>query len=216
MHVELKPKTLDNVVGQPCVRFLKDLAASPSASCWMLEGQPGVGKTASAHALATELGCHDEFTGKWHVPCTELGIDHAKELFGRTLRLRFGSESGFNVLILEECEWLSPACQRFLKDALDPLTRLPKNLIVVATSNDSSGLDEALLERFRLLAFSSGPHFREACLERLGVVWEQLTGNQCLPPSASGWGVRGERFSMRIAISNMTNALSGAARMQVA
>lgn len=216
MHKDLQPKSLNEVIGQPCVRHLQDLVAQPHASCWMMEGEPGTGKTASTHALATELGCHDEFTGKWHVPCTELGIDNAKELFSRTLRLRYGSESGFNVLILEECEWLSAACQRFLKDALDPLTRLPRNLIVVATSNDSSGLDEALLERFRLLAFSSGPYFREACLERLAVVWEQLTGNPCLPPSASGWGVKGDRFSMRLAISSFSQALSSAARMQVA
>lgn len=210
------PATLDEIVGQPATRHLRDLIANPRQSCWILEGTPGLGKTASAQAVAEALGCHDELSGCRQIPCTVLGVDEAKELFGRTLRLRYGSASGFNCLILDECEWLSPQCQRFLKDALDPRTRMPKNLIVVATSNDCSLLDEALLDRFRLLTFQSGSHFQSACLDRLGVAWERLTGQSCLPYGADGWGFKDGGFSMRRAIRAFEQALSSTVSLQVA
>jgi replication-associated recombination protein RarA len=203
MHKQLQPRTLDEIVGQPLVRHLKALAAEPVQSCWLLQGPPGVGKTATSQALANELGCKDEFTGRWHVPCTDLGVEQAKELFSRTLRLRWGSESGFTILILEELEWISQQCQRYLKDALDPLTNMPSRLIVVATSNDATGLDPALLERFRIMTFRNGNYFHEACIERLTVAWEKLTGETCLPYDHESWGVRDNRFSMRSAISDL-------------
>ena len=196
IHQRLQPRSLDDIVGQPQVRHLKALVAQPYASCWLLEGAPGTGKTATSQALAAELGCYDEFSGRWQVPCTELGIDEAKKMFRQTLRLRYGSESGFNILILEELEWLSPQTQRFLKDALDPLTRLPSNLIVVGTSNGAGNLDRALLQRFRLLAYGNGPTFAEACLGHLADMC-----NGSLPAGWQSWGSTEDGFSMRVAIN---------------
>lgn len=208
IHLECQPATLADIVGQPCVRHLQTLVKQPRSSCWLLEGPPGVGKTASVHALANELGCRDEWTGLWHVPCTDLGVDAAKELFRRTLRFKFQSTSGFTLCILEELEWLSPQCQRFLKDALDPLTGLPHNVIVVATSNDSSSLDRALLQRFRVLAFSNWEYFREASIARLTELWRKR--NDTTPPDMSGWGNAAEGFSMRLALNHMEIAEASA------
>ena len=61
---------------------------------------------------------------------------------------------------------------------------MPERLIVVATSNDASGLDEALLQRFDIFPFSAGPTFAEACHERLAWIWEQEAAPACPCP----WG----------------------------
>ena len=50
-----RPRRLADIVGQPTHR-LRWLVKSPSRSCWLLEGEPGTGKSATAHVLANELG----------------------------------------------------------------------------------------------------------------------------------------------------------------
>ena len=70
-----------------------------------------------------------------------------------------------------------------LKDDLGE-QHIPERLIVVATSNDASGLDEALLQRFEVFPFSAGPKFAKACQERLAWIWQQEAGS-VLP---CGWG----------------------------
>tara|TARA_B100000686_G_C16667953_1_gene904673 strand:- start:628 stop:1281 length:654 start_codon:yes stop_codon:yes gene_type:complete len=206
IHTKYQPQDLSEIVGQSPVNRLRELAKDPFPSCWMLEGEPGTGKTTSALAFAAELGCHDEFSGLWTVECGDWGVDDAKELFGRTLRLRFGSSSGFNVAVLEELDYLSPQCQRYLKTALDPMGTMPQNLIVVATSNDATKLERALLQRFHLLAFSSGKYFQQACLDRLQTIWHCETGQVNLPPTAKLWGDDGQGFSMRVALNHLSDA----------
>ncbi|HEX4147386.1 MAG TPA: AAA family ATPase, partial [Pirellulales bacterium] len=168
-----RPRCLAEIVGQPGpVRYLRRLAESPQPACILLESSMGgTGKTATAQAFAAELGCHDEFSGLWRIGCAEFGVDSARELFGRTLRLRWGSKSGFSVLVLEELDWLSPQTQRFLKDALDPIGSMPSKLVVLGTSNGAGGLLPALIQRFRVFSFSSGPMFAAACQERLAKIW---------------------------------------------
>lgn len=203
-----QPQTLDDVIGQRhVVQRLKMLVDQPRRCCLLLEGEPGIGKSATARAFANDLGCEDEFAGKWYVPCAEFGIDDAKAMFNHTLRLRYNNAKGFSCLILEEAEWMSPQLQRFLKTALDPVGHVfPRNLIVVATSNGAGKLDKALLERFHLFSFSCGPAFAESCQERLRELWEEQTGG-LPPPEMSDWGFDGDRFSMRQALQRLETEL---------
>lgn len=203
-----RPRKLDEVVGQPaCIRQLKALAAKPYSCCILLECPGGgVGKTSTALAFANEIGCEDEFSGLHIVPCSELGIDMARELFdGNTLRLRPMLGSGWHVVVLEEFDWLPPQTQRFLKVALE--TKLPAKCIVIATSNGAGKLDAPLMQRFRCYAYSSGPTFREAAQERLVEIWQLETGGADLPFGWLNWGVRGETFSLRVALDNLQEAL---------
>lgn len=203
MNHVFRPKTLDDIVGQP-IDSLKLMMTNPRPSSWMLVGAPGTGKTITTRVVASMLGCDDEYTGLHHIPCTSFGIEQAKQLFNRDLRFR--SLSGWHLVVLEECEWLSPQVQRFLKDALDQETNMPSHTIVLGTSNTIDELDEAMIERFRIIEFSSNKQFAHSCLEKIRSTWQYIMQRD-LPANASTWGWKGQRFSMRLAIQEAEKQL---------
>jgi len=202
-----RPATLDAVVGQSATRYLRSLANEPDERCVLLEGVGGCGKTSAALALAAELGCANEFSGLHIVPCSEFSIDVARRLFEgmdgyvAALRLRPLEGRGWHIVVLEEMEWLSLQCQRYLKVALE--TRMPPRSIVVATSNGAGGLDRALLQRFDVFPFGSGKFFAQSCQERLEAIWLAEAGQRPMPADWLTWGWDGEYFSMRSALAAM-------------
>lgn len=208
-----RPSKLDDIVGQPPVRLLKQLAANPYSCCLLFECEHGgVGKTSAALAFASEIGCVHDWSGLHVIPCSEFGVDMARQYFEggsgsmAILRLRPFEGNGWHVLILEEFDWLPPQTQRFLKVALE--TRLPKQCIVIGTSNGAGKLDAALLQRFRIYQFSAGCSFKDACFQRLLRIWHEESGGQPLPSAASMWGVRGSGFSLRVALDQMQDYLA--------
>lgn len=198
---------LDAIVGQPFVTArLRALARQPYESCWLCEGVAGVGKTASAHALAYDLGCTDAMSGLFFVPATKLNLATAEQLMEYTLHHRPLMGKGWKVLILDELERL-PSVQvaNYLKCALDEYS-LPPKTIVVATSNGAGGLEPALLQRFEILAYGSGEAFREACLNYIAVEWMKETAED-MPPAWRYWGSNRGEFSMRLAMRAFKAAL---------
>ena len=210
-----RPRTLDDVVGQPCLRYLRGLVDQPHSTCLLFESpEGGVGKTSTALALAAELGRQDEMSGLTIQPCSDLSVERARELFDTTLRYRPFEGRGWRVLMLEELDWASVQCQRFLKVALE--TRLPSRCVVVATSNDAGKLDRPLLQRFQLYRFQSGEAFRDACQQRLAQIWAVESDGEDLPPHWMLWGdIGGDGFSMRVALGQMQDwlALRGVVRV---
>ncbi|HWB11558.1 MAG TPA: ArdC-like ssDNA-binding domain-containing protein [Pirellulales bacterium] len=182
-------------------------ANCPDSRAFLFEGGPGVGKTSTALALAADIGATDTMSGLRVIPASELSIDVARELFDVALRMRpmMGS---WQVVLIEELEHLSAQCTRFLKVSLDD-TRRPPRCIVIATSNDASGIDKALRQRFDFYRFSAGRTFAADCAQRILEVWRQETGQEKLPAGASSWGWDGEEFSLRLAF----NALERSARL---
>lgn len=203
-----RPQALAGIVGQRPVRMLQALAAEPYASCWLLEGSRGCGKTSAAYALAAELDCRDNcFDSSLHVTTgNDLGVDEAKRILQQTLRFKVGNASGFHLWLIEELEWLSKQCQTFLKTALE--TQLPRNAIVIATSNGATGLNRALLDRFTKLHFSGGPQFMEDCEERLREVWELEGGDPILFPQRTLMHEDDDgAFSLRAALDTLQQHL---------
>ena len=202
---QYRPKTLADVVGQPVVqRHLMPLVRRPAASCWLLTGSGGTGKTSAAHAVAHELGV-DPFYDFHEYPACDLTIDECRRLFTGTLRYR--PLKGWKVLLVEELDRVaSDAVLQFLKHHLEP-KRMPERLIVLATSNDVSGLDAAFLQRWQVVQFADGVPFHQAIHARLRLLWAELS-QAPLPPEARNWGRDGEGWSMRVALDELENHLS--------
>ena len=201
-------RTLSDIVGQEFViRRLMDLARNPHESCWLLESErAGNGKTSSALALAYDLGCTDAMSGLFFYPATELSLDTCRELLKYTLHHRPLQGRGWKVLVIDELERMpSTQVANYLKSALDEYS-LPPKTIVVATSNGAGGLEPALLERFQILAYGSGPAFQAACLDHLATLWAAET-TEDMPPAWRYWGSTRGEFSMRLAMRALKAAL---------
>lgn len=198
-----RPSSLDMIVGQPMAHaVLFGWLQDPYSCCFMMRGAPGTGKTSSALALVAELDCSESYR---LVPCSDLGIDKARELI-RALALSpmFGG-GRWNVLILEELERLSPACQQYLKVALESL---PPRAVVMATSNDTALIDPALLQRFTTLDYGSGAEFAKSANLRLAQVWIEETQGAPLPAGFDRWGIDDSgAFSLRLAYDRMQQSI---------
>lgn len=197
-----RPKRLTDVVGQQPARMLQAFAEDPYASCWLLTGAPGTGKTTCALALAGELGC--DAGGDLDVICaSELSVESVREIL-RTFSFRpmFGK---WRVWVIEELETLHPQAQTLLKRGLE---ELPAWVVVVATSNDTSKLQAALLQRFSTLIFESRDRFAVPGNERLRQIAAELGCD--LPQGWAHWGYDNRtegHFSLRVAIDKLQTHL---------
>jgi len=206
-----RPKSLNEVIGQPPTLMLRKFAANPYPSCWLLESAaPGVGKTATAYALAHDIGCEDEFSGLKTVIASDLLIDPCRQLFEQDLRMRPMFGSGWKVLVIEELELLTDKVQNYLKVVLE--TRLPEKCIVIATSNGAGRLSKALLQRFQILSYSGGECFAAAAREFLATVWQQEFGDLPMPHGWDEFGWDAGDYSLRRALDSLQiSAMASAA-----
>lgn len=208
------PNSLAEIAGQPAIRQLSMFALEPYPRCLALLGAGGTGKTSAAVCLARALGAfpEDPLSGYFEEKGAEFSVDKARMYLescnggSPLLRLRPMNGVGWNVLVIEEMEDLSPQCRRFLKVALDG-RNLPKRCVVVATSNDLSRLESPFRQRFDVFQFQSGKFFAESCVERLSQVWGRETGQAELPVGWRVWGWEGTEFSMRQALNDMGRTL---------
>lgn len=172
-----RPRRLADVLGQPdAARALGLFAARPYTAAFLFHGDTGVGKTATAYALAEELGCvpaEEELGGVYEIPSGEMGADEVREQL-RLLRYRPLLGTGWRVLICNEADRMTKSAETIW---LDGLEHLPGMTVVVFTTNQPERLSKRFRDRCECLRFeSSTARLRPALRELARKVWAAEIG----------------------------------------
>jgi replication-associated recombination protein RarA len=193
------PVSLAHVIGQPrVVRPLLSFLAEPYPEAILLRGGTGTGKTSCSTILSAALA--DAEFGAYKESGAKFNAAKVDEYFGPASPFRYRIPAGrFFVLRIEEFERLPEVAGNMMKDLLEEAIERWR-LVVIATSNDTSKLETALLHRFKVYDFDSGERFAAAFREWLKRVWPiEYEGK--LPAASAVWGLLpGGQFSARLAL----------------
>jgi replication-associated recombination protein RarA len=209
-----RPQKLDGIVGQPAVEYLQAFIAEPYSKCMAFVGPPGTGKSTAALAIIDALGCRDEFPGHIYRNASEITMDELPSLWN-FLQCTFlcPKRDHWHFAILEELSNLSPQAQQWLKSAFEVC--LPERAIIVATSNDLSKLQPAVVERFEVHEFPDSPEFRQAAMRRARRIWHHVLSEPfgLEPPTEAEFMAyasngNGSRFSFRRMLSRIEQRLA--------
>lgn len=148
-----RPKTLNEIINQKhVVERLKAFAKDKNIPHCLFSGRAGVGKTASALALA-----HDLFGDKWKQNVLELnasderGIDIIRNKvkdFARTKSI----DSEFKIIILDEADALTRDAQQALRRTMENFTQTARFILIC---NYSSKIIEPIQSRCSVFRFKS-------------------------------------------------------------
>jgi DNA polymerase III delta prime subunit len=157
-------------------KILTKFASAPYPSAWLFVGNPGVGKTSMALALAGQIGAELH-----HIPsqkCTADAIDNVV----RQCWYAPMTPGGLHIVLVDEADRMTPSAQLALLSKLDA-TAFPPNTIFVFTCNETGSLEPRFLSRCRVIEFSSYGMAGEIAAY-LDTVWHAEGGNGNSPDLA--------------------------------
>jgi hypothetical protein len=169
-----RPRTLAEVLGQPeVVGSLRRFAANPYPCAMLFTGDSGIGKTSAAYALAHDLGCAVDATdlgGVFEIPSGSQSADSVRKVLD-TLRYRPLCGSGWRVLMVNECDRMALPVETIWLDALE---HLPRQTVVVFTTNEPERLNQRFRDRCEAMAFSGGSNHLKPWIDALvRQLWER-------------------------------------------
>lgn len=183
-----EPETLSDVLGQDdAVLQLSEFVSNPYPTAFLFAGATGVGKTASAHCLARELGCDmesGEMGGVFEIPSGSQDTESVRNML-RTLRTRPMFGSGWRVLIVNEADRMNRSAEMIW---LDGLEKLPPRTVIVFTTNEPERLSQRFRTRCEEIEFADDTQdLAPAVQGMLDNVWLAETGEPECPVPADDW-----------------------------
>src|SRR5262249_32261337 len=149
----------------------------PHSVAFLFDGGSGTGKTSAALALAAELGIkveRAEYSGLWQIASGEQTGETVRAVMDK-LRVTPWEGSGWRLLIVNECDYMSYAAQMKWLDALE---NLPPRTVIVLTTNHAGKLAQRLRDRCEAFTFESGALLMRPDLQALAArVWKAETGS---------------------------------------
>jgi putative ATPase len=162
---KFRPRTIEDFLGlDKPKRLCAKLAANPFASAWLFVGEPGLGKTTLALALADAMPAELH-----HVPSQDCNLETLKAVIAACHYVpHLGCK--MHLILIDEADQMSAAAQLFLLSKLDS-TCFPPDTIFIFTCNATDRLEARFLSRCGIVEFSSYGNAKDAAA-LLELVWE--------------------------------------------
>lgn len=146
---KFRPISIEGFIGlDKPKRLCAKLAANPFASAWLFTGEPGLGKTTLALALAESMPAELH-----HVPSQDCNLETLRSVIANCHYVpRLGCR--MHLVLVDEADKMSPAAQLYLLSKLDS-TSFPPDTIFIFTCNTTEGLEARFTSRCGLVEFSS-------------------------------------------------------------
>ena len=206
LTVAYKPQALAGIRGQPgAVLSLGSFVASPYPCSFLFHGPSGVGKTATAFALAREIGVAvdaEEMGGLYEIPAGQQDGAAVCRLMN-SLAMRPMMGSGWKLVIVNEADCMTRQAEMIWLDALESL---PRNTIVVFTTNEIGRLSERFLGRCEIVPFyGDRESIGDAVDDLIREVWLRETGKQLrrIPEGAGCLDLFSRTLSFRLALQQL-------------
>ena len=184
------------------IEALKSFVAAPASAAFIFAGPSGVGKTATAHALANELGCDGEWGGLTEIPSgTQDG--KAVETLLRSLRLVPMSGSGWKVAIINEADRMTDQAEAMW---LDGIEKLPAKSVVIFTTNNLARMTPRLIRRCEVHQFDAmSEKFKAELAKLVADVWQRETGSPlaAMPAGLGKFELADEAYSIGLALQQI-------------
>lgn len=210
LTIKYRPRCLDEVLGQPAVvRALKQFVREPYPAAFLLHGESGTGKTATAYALAGELGvevAEGPLGGFFEIASGRLTGDAVKEHMDHLhYRPLFGS--GWRALVANEADAMTEGAD---KQWLDALEHLPPTTVVVFTTNNPDKLSKRFRDRCEAFAFEGAVKALRPAIRALAKrIWDKEVGRGA-PPRLELLGTAtliDETASFRLALQQLAKLI---------
>lgn len=183
-----RPQTLADLLGQPwAVNCLESYLETPHSSAFLFAGETGTGKSSAAYLVARELGIEvDEgpFGGFYQIASGEQTGESVRRMIDQ-LHMRPFLGSGWRCLIVNEADAMTPNAAHVWLDALE---NLPRQTLIVFTTNNARRIPQRLRDRCETVQFESRAMLlRPALQEYCDKLWLAETG-QAEAPEVEAFG----------------------------